>query len=317
MAPNQYSRRIIHRELVGSVNGSVAFAVTEYHLNPGIAATFPWLSTQAVGWEQYRFDRLSFEFVTRTATTTLGSVILSPEYDASDLPPANEAAATNAMDAVEDAPWKNITCTLNSAAMYPLGPRKFIRNARLAGDIRTFDSGTFYLCRVEEAGADPIGKLWVSYDVELSIPQTAVSAPAASQTSFSRTLVPQTVATGVPELVDWPVPIVDAMRIYSLPLALQTTFTPPAGAYTIDTVLIFDDSAAEAFTVVANLLKNGAMVDYVAQNITSIAGGYTQVSLHSYLSCNGTDTFAVQASCVGAAGVLRIDGGSTLRIQAA
>jgi len=40
--------RIIHRELISSVTGSAIFTVqNSFALNPGIAATFPWLSTQA------------------------------------------------------------------------------------------------------------------------------------------------------------------------------------------------------------------------------------------------------------------------------
>ncbi len=49
------SHRIVHRELLATISGSVAFATNSYVINPGLSSSFPWLATQAAGWEQYRF----------------------------------------------------------------------------------------------------------------------------------------------------------------------------------------------------------------------------------------------------------------------
>lgn len=312
---SQYTRHITHRELVASVNGSTAFTATGYDLNPGIARTFPWLSTQATGWEQYRFNRLVFEFVTRTATSTLGSVILSPEYDPSDPPPTSEAIATNAMDAVEDATWKNITCRLNTASMYPLGPRKYIRSTRIGGDIRTFDSGTFFICTVEEAGADAIGKLWVEYDVDLYIPQTASSAASGSNTTFSNGNGTQTYTTTVAAIQSWAAPSVDACHLFSA--ATMTAFTPPAGAYIVSAQIQAKDTSAESFTVVATFRKNGGAVIESRSLATSVANGYVIVPVQAYLSANGSDTFDIYVTMTGAAGTLTSTSDSTLLVQLA
>jgi len=49
-------------ELIATISGSTAFASTRYRINPGLAL-YPWLSERARGWEQYRFERLSYDYV--------------------------------------------------------------------------------------------------------------------------------------------------------------------------------------------------------------------------------------------------------------
>lgn len=168
---NRDQSHIIHRELVMSVVGSVSFAVMRtLALNPGLIATFPWLATQAIGWEKYRFNSLRFCYYTRTGATTPGSVLLAPDYDAADSPPLSEAAASAYTDVSEDAPWKNITCELTKKHMG--AGERYIRSGPLAPnlDIKTYDVGQLFLCCLDGT-AVPWGKLWVEYDVVLSSPQ--------------------------------------------------------------------------------------------------------------------------------------------------
>lgn len=179
------SCRIVHRELVASVLGASAFTVGQsFNLNPGLATTFPWLSSQAQSWEEYRFNKLKFCYYTRTGSNTPGSVQLVPDYDAADAPPASEQIASSFEDVVEDAPWKDLECQLNPRSMFPMGPRKFIRSGALAGnlDIKTYDAGQLFVCSIDGTAVN-WGKLWVEYDVELSVPANAAagSAPATSQ----------------------------------------------------------------------------------------------------------------------------------------
>jgi len=167
------SSRIVHRELIASVVGSQAFAVAnQFSLNPGLQATFPWLSTQAQGWERYRFNKLKFCYYTRTGSNVPGSVQLVPDYDAADPAPVSEQVASSYEDVEEDAPWKDIECELRPAALHALGPSKFIRQGVLAAnqDIKTYDAGTFFLCTTDGTAVN-WGKLWVEYDVTLMTPQ--------------------------------------------------------------------------------------------------------------------------------------------------
>lgn len=306
-------RRIVHRELVASVNGSVTFVAVQYSLNPGIAKTFPWLSTQAVGWEQYCFHKLAFDYVTRTATSTTGSVILSPEYDPSDGAPASEGAASNAMDAIEDACWKTIHCELTPTAMFPLGPRKYVRTMNQAGDVRTFDAGSMFVCTNEEPNTNGIGKLWVSYDVELFVPQTAPSTFGATQTTYLQgTAAAQVLNTTVEKKVAWDVTI-DALSINPTGAA---TFTPPAGAYNWDLAVQVTDSVAETAQIYLIMYRDGA-VDHASESHTP-AGTMHQADLHGYSSFNGSEVVSFAVTVTAAAGALTLQqAGTSLRFTPA
>jgi hypothetical protein len=167
------SCNIKHKEFIGNVTGSVLFAVANaFAVNPGLAATFPWLSIMAQGWEEYRFRNLRFVYKTRTGSTTPGSVLMAPDYDSADVPPASEQIMTSYAQVIEDAPWKDIICVLKTSNENPLGKRHFVRTAALAAnlDIKTYDIANFFVGTVDGT-AVPWGKLWVEYDVDFFIPQ--------------------------------------------------------------------------------------------------------------------------------------------------
>jgi hypothetical protein len=167
------SCRIIHRELVASVTGSVVFTVGQsLPLNPGMQITFPWLSIQALGWERYKWNALRFCYYTRTGSNIPGSVMMAPDYDAADAAPGTEVGASSYQDTQEDAPWKDITCVLKRRELMGDMKEKYIRSGALAAnqDIKTYDAGNFFLCTVDGT-AVPWGKLWVEYDVTLITPQ--------------------------------------------------------------------------------------------------------------------------------------------------
>jgi hypothetical protein len=165
--------RIVHRELIGSMTGSAAFAIAQsIPLNPGMATFAPWLATQAQSWERYRFNRLRFCYYTRTGSNVPGSMMLVPDYDAADAAPVSEQVASSYEDVEEDAPWKDICCVCKPSSLHALGPSKFIRSGALAAnqDIKTYDAGNLFACTVDGTAVS-WGKLWVEYDVTLLTPQ--------------------------------------------------------------------------------------------------------------------------------------------------
>jgi hypothetical protein len=176
------SCRIVHRELIASVTGTVAFTVgSSIALNPGLVTSFPWLSTQAAGWERYKFNALRFCYYTRTGSNIPGSVMMAPDFDASDAAPQTEVAASSYQHCEEDAPWKDIKCILPARELMGDMKEKYIRTTAIAAnqDIKTYDAGNFFLCTVDGT-AVPWGKLWVEYDVTLITPQ---SPPGGFQAS--------------------------------------------------------------------------------------------------------------------------------------
>jgi len=173
------SCRIVHRELVTSVTGSVAFAVAStVQINPGLPLTFPWLSVQAQGWEKYKFNKLRFCSYTRTASTTPGSLILAVDYDAADSAPVNEQIASSYYSTQEDAPWKDICVDLDPKR---LAEDRYIRTGALSSnlDIKTYDVGNLHVCTIDGT-AVAWSKLWVEYDITLMNPQLPSAGAAGA-----------------------------------------------------------------------------------------------------------------------------------------
>jgi len=302
---------IKRRELIGTVNGGTSFTATKYAVNPGIASTFPLLSVQAPQWEQYRFRKLAFEYITRTATTTLGSVILAADYDASDVTPVTEAQLTGYEGAVEDAPWKNITCFIDCSAVSP-GPRKFIRNGAVPADIKNYDACNFFLGVTEMASTLPVGKLWVDYEVELSIPQNSpdenLYSKSVSYYTRSASLVG---VTTVNTKIDFDPPAAGADPL-GIGIDLNGDFVPPRGVYRLDFNGTFRDLAAESFTAFVSFFKNGALIG-PQSNFNNFGSAGTEFQLsHSWvIPCNGTDVINVMMNLTGAAGSLNLEGSTS------
>jgi len=191
------SCRIIHRELVASIIGSTAFTVAQaLALNPGLAASFPWLSNEAAGWEKYKFNSLKFEFFTRTGSNVPGSMMLAPDYDASDAAPLSEVAASAYEDCEEDAPWKDICCLLKASELMGDMKERFVRTGTLAAnqDIKTYDCGNLFACTVDGTAVN-WGKLWVDYDVTLITPHVP---PGGFQASGTLQAAGGTIAAATP-----------------------------------------------------------------------------------------------------------------------
>lgn len=172
---NYGSQRIIHREKVAKLStpGTGVFKVLgSYPLNPGMTETFPWLSNEAQGWESYRFNRLRFIWVPTSGTATVGNIIMGPDYDAADDPPAGETFFSSYTSTEEANVWARFASELDSSLLNGEQKRKFIRSGALADnlDIKTYDSGNFFVASADDAAANS-GKLWVEYDVELYNPQ--------------------------------------------------------------------------------------------------------------------------------------------------
>lgn len=316
----QKGSHVNHRELIGTVNGSIAFTANKFVCNPGMPATFPWLSGQAAQWEQYRFNRLRFRYLTRTATTTVGSIIMAPDYDPSDSPPASELAVSTYQDCVEDAVWvQELVCDLNVDSMFPNGRRKFVRSGSVGQeDLKLYDAANFFLCTLEQIGASAIGKLWVEYDVDFFTPQTPGASAASSSRFLSRYVdqSTQALATGVAEPLLFSDLVVDPLGI-GTPAA--GVFTPAAGSYRIEAQCsVLDTGLANGvFSVQLEVLRNGASLPAASRSmsISNMSGAEANARItgicDSYLVCDGSDTFQVQITATtDSGGVLTVIAGS-------
>jgi len=172
---NANEMRIIHREKVAKLTtpGTGVFTILKaIALNPGLAASFPWLSNESAGYESYRFNRIRYIWVPAVGTAVAGSVIMGPDYDAADAAPVGETALSSYTDAEEGNVWIPFTCDLEGDLLNGEQRRKFVRNGALGAnlDIKTYDSGNLFVASSDDSVAN-VGKLWVEYDVSLYNPQ--------------------------------------------------------------------------------------------------------------------------------------------------
>jgi hypothetical protein len=311
------SRRIVNREYISDIAGTTGFGVNKFSVNPGSSTTFPWLSSQADAWEQYHLRSLEFHFVPSCATAKIGRVILAPDYDAVDPSPVTKAQVLTYQDTVVSGSWTEVVGHCNPASMFPTGPRKFIRTGPVPGSLKLFDACNFYCCTDGQDNTDTIGELWVSYDIELFVPQTVETSPVAQVVSYYEIISgAQTLASGVPEAVAFEL-IVDPIGFGTPTLGV---FTPPRGAYLLSGHSTAADSANEVCNFALTLYKNGATLPTVqtsSQYNTLSAGGRHSVGFVFYVTCNGSDTVEISAVMTGAGTLTLVNCQSSLAVRVA
>jgi len=163
---------IEHREYVADVLGSIAFSNTQYPLNPGLASSFPWLSTIARSYESYVFEKLSARFETQAPSTTAGTLMLAVDYDASDPAPVSKAQAMAYRSSVRSPAW---AASEHHSEAEDLRKRQsfFVRSGALSAnqDVKLYDTGNLNVGSQGETGAGAIGELYFDYRVRLMTPQ--------------------------------------------------------------------------------------------------------------------------------------------------
>lgn len=145
----------------------------KYPINPGMAITFPWLSTIAKNYESYRFRKLCFHYETTSPSTFAGTVIYSVDFDAADEQPLTKADALACHLAERGAPWTSFSMPLDRSDLWKMTQRYIRSGATLNNeDIKTYDVGNLWLS-TDHATVGMVGELHVSYEIELMTPQPA------------------------------------------------------------------------------------------------------------------------------------------------
>jgi len=169
--------RITHREYIqdivaGASGPPTTLSITTLSVNPGLQATFPWLSKVAQNFESYRFRKLKFCYETEAPSSLGGTLVIALDYDSADAPPSTKQQALAYRGSVRSAPW---TACCHSSVFEDLNKQKsyFVRSgALLAGqDILLRDNAKVYLLtQGVTTSAAACGELYVEYDIDLLTP---------------------------------------------------------------------------------------------------------------------------------------------------
>lgn len=170
---------VCHREYIGDITGATAFTNRSYPLNPGMVAAFPWLSTVAQNYQQYRFHGIIFEFrplITDYVTSGApGVVIMATNYNADDAAYTSRQQLENSEFAVSVKPTVGMIHGIECALGQNVLDRFFVRTGSLASnkDLNFTDLGNFQFAS-QSNPAQALGELWVSYCVEFFKPKLPI-----------------------------------------------------------------------------------------------------------------------------------------------
>jgi hypothetical protein len=166
---------IKHKEYIGEVTGNTTFSASSFTVQPGLAATFPWLSGIANNFEKYSIKNIQLHYINISATSERGRITLAYDKDALDSAPDNKVDMFSYSGVVEGAVWAplNLDIKCNSGML-------FTRQGTVTGsDLKTYDNGQIIVGVSNTADSTTVvGELFISYEIELTTPQP-VSCPCA------------------------------------------------------------------------------------------------------------------------------------------
>jgi len=298
------------------VSGSTGFATTSFPLNPGQAATFPWLAGEAKLFEKYRFLACEFYYRPQVSAYGLngqaGKVMISCDYDASDAPPANKQQVEDTHPHADCMPYEEVHLSLETAEMFNTSDAKYVRPGGLPGaaDIKTYDAGTISVSTVGNQNTTNIGELRVRYTVELSVPvlESATTAPVNNSVTWYQSTSPEALTTATPTTLALASKYANGLGAVNT----SGSFVLPAGNYLVDIYGVFEDTATETFEALLNLDYNGVNVgnsnNKLIGNIAAGVTPYITLSGSYFVVTNGTAAITVIADAIGAAGTLTCEG---------
>jgi len=205
-------KRIVFNETLGAVTSSIDFQTKTYSWNPGVAATFPWLSKEAAQWEKYVFMQSKIVYipqVTEFSPNGVGSLVMSFDSNASDGPPNGLLQALDTQPRSYDLPCKQIILNIPPKIMNTHTDGFYIRrgNNPPNTDIKTYDCGNLFVSTVGQASLGGVlGILSVQYTVDFMIPvleNDEIPTPNTRMSSYQcpLTLVDYGTAYPVPSVV--------------------------------------------------------------------------------------------------------------------
>jgi len=268
--------RIHHTEFLTDITTGTtasAFSSTKLTVNPNNVNLFPWLSTQARGYERYRFVDLKLHYYADCPTSTAGSVMLLFDVDPTDPIPTSKLEFMSHDNKARANAWLSTTLNVSKTSLNRL-KSWFVRRASglISGTATSdLDVGSFGYAYVGIPANTYIGELSIEYTIEFM-------NPGELNFGMSQTVQCPTVTT---DSVYWPNALTagDDMVV---PNANGTAlFFKRTGYY-----LVYVRVIGLAYDDTSNIVFNGTPVGITATSFASgnQAGTATVVELATILN---------------------------------
>ncbi len=270
--------RIAHREYFNDLTTPGAdFNVSTYNINPGLSNVFPWLSQIANNWETYVFEKLDFCFETESATSQVGTVILTVDYDAADAAPDTKSDAMTYRGAVRSAPWTS-SCHRSLREDLVKMKERYVRNGTLASnlDIKTYDVGTLFVCTQGQTGVATLGELYVDYVIVLKTPQISTN-PTLSKIASGGSGLSGSDLTGTGATLTGSLPLTNsAASTFLFGTDWEGIVRVLLTGTTLATPLVVNTSTADV-SIISGSIVNGAATTLSAALLVSATVGQTLI----------------------------------------
>jgi len=184
------SIRVSHREYLVDIISPSVFDVGIISVNPGLTASFPFLSRIALLYESYIVHSLTFHFVSSCSTATAGSLLLAFDPNSSDTrgtvtsvnTSLDKQSLLNFRHSRRSNVWDSFSLTLKSSDLETLSKRHFIRTSTVfQGEEPQYDVGDLIYSATNTSTAGSfLGEIHVSYDISLFDPNFVHDRVASS-----------------------------------------------------------------------------------------------------------------------------------------
>lgn len=188
--------RVKKREYLGPITAPAAnpenFSLLQYRIQPTNTSTFPWLSHIAELYSEYELRGAIFSFETTSsnysATVGLGTVGMATQYNANMLSYSDMDSMLQASYHSRGNPSEDILHGIECDPALQASEKLFTRRPGANGPPNLYDHGVFYIATeglpAGSAGVT-LGRLFVTYDVELAIPELPVMRPWYTHTAMT------------------------------------------------------------------------------------------------------------------------------------
>jgi hypothetical protein len=180
-SPSKEGMIVRHREYIRDVMGASSFTNTSTLLNPANATLFPWLSNLAKNFETFQWKGLLFFYNPTSgaisSTQSLGTVILSTNYDVLNAAFASKAEAEAYQFTTSCVPSREMTHPIECKPSAVVSPRMYITDLTNLSDLPTHADPRLYFTGLMQQmvvgcpSTEALGELWVSYEVEFFTPK--------------------------------------------------------------------------------------------------------------------------------------------------
>jgi len=178
MAGSKRNMPVFESEYIAEIIPSAfpAFSLQSFPVNPGQAATFPWLSSIAKNFDKYEFDSLAFVYKREVsefaANGVTGKVIMWFDPSPTDPAPTTKQQMEDSEPHCDCMPCENMRLVVPREILQRFNDARFVRPGQQPAntDLKTYDIGTLYVACQGTAANTAVGELHVEYQLRLREP---------------------------------------------------------------------------------------------------------------------------------------------------